>query len=191
MNIHQIWIDSEIPEREFEWMKTWQNIPGTTYKLWSDEDCKIYEQDLIAAEIETLHPSFKTDLIRLRILQDHGGLYLDCDCEKIGDIPEFSEFSVALFEKDSKSIADNFFIFAPQGEPLLQNIIDFGMNFGAHRSVLERFSLSVMNHFWGTSKSVSSNGWCIHHETRAWKSYPQTKYTRAYVQEQYKKLGLR
>ncbi len=36
---HQIWVGTNpFPERYKVWQKTWQNIEGWDYKLWTDED---------------------------------------------------------------------------------------------------------------------------------------------------------
>ena len=36
---HQIWVGPRpLPEKYKRWQKTWQSIPGWTYKLWTDVD---------------------------------------------------------------------------------------------------------------------------------------------------------
>ena len=79
--VHQIWLGSSVPQKYHDWMSTWANINGWEYKLWTDEDVRqmsLYNQDLYdRAE----NYGEKADILRLEILEKHGGLYVDVDFE--------------------------------------------------------------------------------------------------------------
>lgn len=79
--IHQIWLGSSLPERYKEWVNSWKNIDGWTYKLWTDVD--IENMDLQNKELYEKGKDYgeKSDILRYEILYKEGGLYVDIDFE--------------------------------------------------------------------------------------------------------------
>ncbi len=77
--IHQIWLGSPLPEKYSIWQKTWQNIPGFRYKLWTDQD--IDEFGLINNKLyqEAQNYGERSDIARYEILYRLGGMYIDVD----------------------------------------------------------------------------------------------------------------
>jgi hypothetical protein len=178
MNIHQIWQGTDIPERISNLLATWSSLPDTNYKLWRDEDLAVYNDFLIEADLDTLHPAYKSYLYRLLILQDFGGLYIDADCEKIGDIPVLDKFTMVC----EKGILKNTVMFAPSGDPLLHNIIYFGINgAGTEEVVGAKFGSVALQRIFGmeyqdTYNRIEYDTWCRHYNFKTWRSYPGTKY---------------
>lgn len=81
--VHQIWLGSPPPEKYREWMTTWMNWQGWTYRLWTDEDVRcreLYNQELYD---RADNYGEKSDILRLEILLEHGGMYVDVDFECI------------------------------------------------------------------------------------------------------------
>lgn len=79
--VHQIWLGSKIPPKYNYWMSTWMNWLGWEYRLWTDEDVKdfsLYNQELY--DIADNYGE-KSDILRLEILLQYGGLYVDVDFE--------------------------------------------------------------------------------------------------------------
>ncbi|MGL4539814.1 MAG: glycosyltransferase family 32 protein [Candidatus Rhabdochlamydia sp.] len=79
--IHQIWLGSRVPEKYREWMKSWVNLLDWEYKLWTDDDVKemvLYNQKLYD---QSSNYGEKSDILRLEILWEYGGLYVDVDYE--------------------------------------------------------------------------------------------------------------
>lgn len=79
--VHQIWLGSSVPEVYKKWMKTWSELAGFEYYLWTDEevkDFKMYNRDLFDA---TSNLGEKSDILRLEILRKYGGVYVDLDYE--------------------------------------------------------------------------------------------------------------
>ena len=89
--IHQIWLGGTLPERFKDWAETWNNWEGWEYWLWTDEDVK--NLHLINSELFDSAPNYgeKADILRLEILYQFGGLYVDTDMECL--IPDFFEFA--------------------------------------------------------------------------------------------------
>ena len=79
--VHQIWLGGKVPEEYRLWASTWAQLQGWTYQLWTDENIhtlKLYNQDLFN-EIDNYGE--KSDLLRLEILRQYGGVYVDMDFE--------------------------------------------------------------------------------------------------------------
>lgn len=81
--VHQIWLGSEVPEKFYNWMKSWTNMQGWEYKLWTEKD--VESLNLYNQEIYDLSNNYgeKSDILRLEILKKYGGLYVDVDFECI------------------------------------------------------------------------------------------------------------
>jgi len=79
--VHQIWLGGAVPEIYRSWMSSWLALEGWEYKLWTDADLKnisLYNQDLFDM---TKNIGEKSDILRLEILFQYGGVYVDTDFE--------------------------------------------------------------------------------------------------------------
>ncbi len=80
--LHQIWIGPKpFPEKYKAWQRTWQSLKGWTYKLWTNEDVealKLINRELFKSET---NPGAQSDIVRLEILYQFGGVYVDTDFE--------------------------------------------------------------------------------------------------------------
>jgi mannosyltransferase OCH1-like enzyme len=81
--IHQIWlgIDKDpMPQEYIDFsFKLRQDNPEFEYRLWTDVN-DLRNPDLIQEYIDKKYPmAFITDLVRVEIMQDIGGIYLDTD----------------------------------------------------------------------------------------------------------------
>jgi mannosyltransferase OCH1-like enzyme len=79
--VHQIWMGSPVPEKYRAWMKSWLDLLGWEYRLWTDEEIKpllFYNQELYN---RSKSYGEKTDIVRLELLLHYGGLYVDVDFE--------------------------------------------------------------------------------------------------------------
>ncbi len=94
--IHQIWLGNPLPELYKIWMKTWANLKGWEYKLWTDAE---------AEKFEFTHPDLyknaknygeRANILRYEVLHRYGGLYVDVDMECI-DI-EFFDYAHSHFD---------------------------------------------------------------------------------------------
>ncbi len=81
---HQIWVGPHpFPEKYKRWQKTWQSIPGWTYKLWTDKDVENYPLINKDAYYKEKNLGARADILRLEILYNEGGVYVDTDLECI------------------------------------------------------------------------------------------------------------
>ncbi len=77
--IHQIWLGPR--PKPLKWMDTWQtNNPTMEYYLWSEEDIpKLRFDDRINYLLERSNYAGASDIMRVEILEQHGGVYIDSD----------------------------------------------------------------------------------------------------------------
>lgn len=98
--VHYIWIgDKQPPSEILEYMKTWDKLVGYQIKKY-DENFLIGKDipNVIEAALKYKKYAFVTDWMRLKILYEEGGIYMDTDvevCKTFSDIIE--DESVALF----------------------------------------------------------------------------------------------
>ncbi len=89
--IHQIWIGpAEIPKWCAEYVVEVQKIHeklGWEYKFWGNDALNLYKDDKFFKKYTTNTDKFKwafiADRLRMLILKDYGGVYLDIDCKVI------------------------------------------------------------------------------------------------------------
>lgn len=88
--IHQFWHDGSPPDQLKPFIKTWQSDEDA-HVLWSLEDVREQLPEtkplmklarLIWGNSQRAH----SDIARIAILKEYGGLYVDADCEKVGDV---------------------------------------------------------------------------------------------------------
>lgn len=84
---HQIWVGpSPIPPREAEWSKRWASLnPTWIHKVHGNEIYERFGNDpyvkYMVAKGEKI--AFITDRLRVLLLQDEGGVYVDMDAEPL------------------------------------------------------------------------------------------------------------
>lgn len=129
--IHQIWIGPDAPPREFwNWQKTWQEMhPEWEYILWTDtevNELQLVNQDLYDAQ---QNYGAKADILRLELLDQFGGLYVDIDCEclhSFDTLHHLVDFYIGFFQVNflrSSARVNNAVIGASPHNPLIKQAI--------------------------------------------------------------------
>lgn len=149
--IHQIWIGPNNPPEQFkEWQQTWLNLhPDWEYKLWTDDD--VDKLVMINQEYYDEERNFaaKADILRLEILNQFGGLYVDIDFECIkpfDPIHHLCDFYIGFFQVNylkSSARVNNAIIGAHKNHPIIQELIhEIKNNRGSsklrYKKILER-----------------------------------------------------
>ncbi|MBS0627763.1 MAG: hypothetical protein JSS09_06085 [Verrucomicrobia bacterium] len=145
--IHQIWLGGEVPEKYHEWMNAWASLKGWEYKLWKDEDVaslRLHNRDLY--EMAT-NKGEKSDILRLELLDQYGGIYVDVDYECINidifeELHEQYDFYIGFEPLEHGVIAAknmfkmcNALIGARPHHPLIKHLItNLKANYLAYRS---------------------------------------------------------
>jgi hypothetical protein len=92
--LHQIWVGPKpIPEREKAWCAEMRKMNSTwDVRLHGNELLQTYFDDPYVKALQHFgHPwAFVNDRLRMLLLRDHGGVYLDCDCQPIRPLDTLS-----------------------------------------------------------------------------------------------------
>ncbi len=127
--IHQIWIGSPLPQEYKAWQKTWKQWPGWEYKLWTDKDVEKFNFANRDLYDDAKTYGQRADILRMEILNQFGGLYVDMDFECIKPevfavLNKHYDFYVGLHPMDSTLVGpNNAIIGAVPGHPILKAYI--------------------------------------------------------------------
>lgn len=85
--VHQAWVGPKpIPERERQWCAALKQMnPTWDVRFYGNEALEHYWEDPYIKALQYLeHPmAFLTDRLRMLLLRDHGGIWLDPDCQPV------------------------------------------------------------------------------------------------------------
>lgn len=83
--IHYIWLGTkEVPERYSAYIESWRKLhPDWEIKRWNQDNFDCNCNSWIKTAIEQRKWSLASDVMRIYILLNHGGVYLDTDMELI------------------------------------------------------------------------------------------------------------
>jgi hypothetical protein len=90
--VHQVWIGTEeMPPRLAAYCGTVERaFPGWEYKLWGEADMARLAENAVMPEVVlgqvACNIGIRADVVRLEILRQLGGVYLDCDIEAFRDL---------------------------------------------------------------------------------------------------------
>ena len=85
--VHQIWLGGPLPDKYRLWSQSWSTKnPGWAHRLWLDADAAQLRMKNRVAFDAAINPGEKSDIMRLEILQQFGGLYVDTDFECLQSI---------------------------------------------------------------------------------------------------------
>lgn len=122
--IHQIWIGPDpLPDDHARWIETWRvQHPEWEHRLWTEDDLP---DDPVRPEVlERLRmPVERADILRLEILNRHGGVYVDTDVECLRPVDD------ALAGHDFVGVClkpgrmTNTFIASAPGHPLVERAL--------------------------------------------------------------------
>ena len=124
--IHYCWFGgNEKPDKAQKCIESWNRFaPGYEIREWNEgnsalSDCPRYVQDAYAAK----KYAFVTDYVRLMVLRDHGGFYMDTDVELLKNLDIFlSDRGVIGFENDD-FVNSGQMLAAEAGHPILTDMM--------------------------------------------------------------------
>lgn len=126
--IHAIWLGKKMTPLSFACVDDWQK-QGYSVRLWTEQDTEIIQWieacEFAKACFQRGLYAFVTDYLRLKILQQHGGLYLDTDVTIQRDpFPLFEKFTFSVGYED-KQYLGTAIIYAEKDSLILNALIGF------------------------------------------------------------------
>jgi hypothetical protein len=141
--IHQIWIGPKpIPDRERQWCAEMARMnPTWKHKLHGNELLERYANDPYVAEMQRRGDklAFVGDRLRVLLLRDEGGVYLDADCQPLNALDsincwnwEHVNFVTAMRSPTRRNVAlhravpfvDNTFMASSKDGRMINHIAD-------------------------------------------------------------------
>ena len=127
--IHQIWVGPKEPPNK--WINTWKNI-GFEHILWDEEKLSkltMTNRDKFDYFMKKSVYYGASDIARLEILYQFGGLYIDADTERLKDLPnEWFDYSFFAVEADPdprwKYRITNGILGSSKNSPIVKKYID-------------------------------------------------------------------
>lgn len=130
--IHYCWFGKKpIPDKYKQYIDSWRKYcPDYEIKEWNESNFDINDSDFAKEAYERKKWAFVSDYVRLKIIYDEGGIYLDIDVELIKSLDNFLNCRC-------------FFGTEPSG------YVNTGIGFGAerHNPVIEKMLHQYDNHF--------------------------------------------
>lgn len=125
--IHYCWFGgNEKPEKAKKCIASWkQYCPDYEIREWSEENvslanCPQYVRDAYKAK----KYAFVTDYVRLKVLHEHGGFYMDTDVELLKSLDGFlGDRGVIGFEND-EFVNSGQMLAAEAGHPILHEMME-------------------------------------------------------------------
>lgn len=127
--IHRVWLGGDMPPEFVEFGDTWQeHHPDWEMRLWTEDNLpRLRNQELFDAaprmHSSSMVPRFRSDLARLELLAEYGGLYVDTDFVCLRSIEPIID-GLDLFAAEEKpGLIANGLIGATPGHPFILDMI--------------------------------------------------------------------
>ena len=88
-----------MPADQWKWTQTWARMcraDGIQYRLWQDGDARALSMINRSAFESASTMAQKADILRLEILYQYGGIYLDTDVEPVKSVAPLYSFSSSM-----------------------------------------------------------------------------------------------
>ncbi len=163
--IHYCWFGKKpIPENGKKCIDSWkQHCPDYEINLWTEDNFQVSRYPYMKEAYDAQKWAFVSDMARLIIVYDNGGVYLDTDVELIKSLDEILENSFFFaIEKNRNTITDEDSIHVATG-------LGFGAEKGNQvlKSLIEEYD---HNHFRLNNGKFDLTP-CPHRNTRALEKY--------------------
>ena len=117
--IHYCWFGKgEMPKLAIECINSWkQFLPDYELKLWTEENFDVNCNAYVKEAYDARKFAFVTDYVRLHVLYDEGGIYMDTDIEMLRSLNDFLDLPAFCgFESNKYSnVQTGFMASAPKG----------------------------------------------------------------------------
>jgi mannosyltransferase OCH1-like enzyme len=100
-SIHYIWLGSELPSKNSEIVAEWKELmPDFEFYHWNESNTQKYDCLFLRQCIRKTAYAFAADYLRLKIVNEFGGFYLDTDMKLIKSLGNFKVGSFMIGEQE-------------------------------------------------------------------------------------------
>lgn len=124
--IHYCWFGrGEMPKLMQKCIKSWSKYcPGWKVVLWNEDNFDVNSTIWTKEAYQARKFAFVTDYVRLKVLYEQGGVYMDADVELTQSIDRFLEHE-AFSGFESKTTAPTGIIAAQAGQKVIKRWLDY------------------------------------------------------------------
>lgn len=126
--IHYCWFgNKKIPQLETKCIATWKKVlPDYEFKLWNEESFNINSSTWCKGAYEVGKYAFVSDYVRLKVLYEYGGIYLDTDIKILKSFgPLLEDEGFIGFEDVKGNIIALCVIAAKQKHPFIKECMQY------------------------------------------------------------------
>ena len=124
--IHYCWFgESDIPEKAVKCIASWKkHCPNYEIREWNDKNfpldaCPQYVRDARKAK----KYAFVTDYVRLKVLYDYGGFYMDTDVELLKPLDPLCDNQALIGFENDNYVNSGQMLASKAGHPVLQEMM--------------------------------------------------------------------
>jgi len=126
--IHGVWLGRMKPSTVEERIANWKEVcPDYEIIIWSEDNFDINKNLFCKQAFEKKKWAFASDYIRLNVLYNHGGIYLDSDVEVLQPFDKFLHLSAFVGFEDDRLISTAV-IGAEKGHTLIKKLLEYYEN---------------------------------------------------------------
>lgn len=124
--IHYCWFGGgKMPDRLSSYVKGWSKLcPDYEIFLWNEDNYDVYKNDYIAEAYKCKRWSFVSDYVRLDVVYQYGGIYLDTDVELIKRPDELLYNDAYMGFERLSTVNSGAGFGAVRGFPILKEMMD-------------------------------------------------------------------
>lgn len=101
--IHYCWFGGgEYSEKVKRCIESWHKVlPEYEFRLWNESNVNLNEAPYIRDAYEAKRFAFVSDFVRMKVMEEYGGIYLDVDMEVLQPLDRFLSYSLCLGTDDT------------------------------------------------------------------------------------------
>ena len=124
--LHYVWLGHGPKGEKFEQcLNSWKKFcPDYEIKEWNEDNFDFSDCEFAVQAYDAKKYAFVSDYIRIRVLQQYGGIYLDTDVEIVKNIDEITEHNTVIGFENGGYLESNF-IASEKNQLWQQKMIDF------------------------------------------------------------------
>jgi mannosyltransferase OCH1-like enzyme len=124
--IHYVWFSEKVPEKVQRYVDGWQKImPDYKIVKWNRENFDVYSVKWVKQALENKKFAFAADYVRLWVLYNYGGIYLDSDVKVFKSFDDLLNLPYFLGREYSKGVIEMAVIGAEPKLEWIKSCLDY------------------------------------------------------------------